>query len=69
MDDSVEFFSVQRAQDSIARSDIIMVSHNGNTIRSYCDRGAVLLDGRLEIFDSIDEAMRIYNRSLGIIDG
>lgn len=56
-------------RERIARSDIIMVSHNGHTIRSYCDRGAVLMNGRLEFFDSIDEAQRVYNRFLGNDDG
>lgn len=55
-------------RDRMARSDIIMVSHNSHTIRNYCDVGAVLLDGRLEFFDSIDEAMRVYRASMGSLD-
>jgi capsular polysaccharide transport system ATP-binding protein len=49
------------------RSDIIMVSHNSHTIRAYCDRGAVLADGRLELFDSIEEAVLVHRRILGSV--
>jgi capsular polysaccharide transport system ATP-binding protein len=52
-------------RERIARSDIIMVSHNSYTIRAYCDRAAVLMDGRLEFFDSVETAMRVYARFQG----
>ena len=45
-----------------ARSDVIMVSHMVGTIKDYCDRGAVLVDGRLICFDDIDQAIDMYNR-------
>ena len=44
------------------RSDVIMVSHLVGTIKDYCDRGAVLVDGRLITFDDIDQAIDMYNR-------
>jgi len=43
-----------------ARSSVIMVSHNLKTIRGYADRAAVLQDGELTLFDSVDEAVRAY---------
>lgn len=43
-------------------SDLIVVSHSMATIREYCTRGAVLVDGQLMMFDSIDEACSIYTR-------
>ena len=43
-----------------ARSSVIIVSHNMATIKGYCTRGAVLAAGRLGLFDSIDEAMKVY---------
>lgn len=43
------------------RSSVIMVSHSMDTIRQYCDRCAVLKDGRLRMFDSVDEAAEIYD--------
>lgn len=42
------------------RSSVIIVSHQLNTIRDYCQSCAVLRDGRLSCFGSIDEAQRNY---------
>ena len=44
------------------RSDLIMVSHNMETIKEYCDHGAVLVDGRLIMFESVERALETYNR-------
>lgn len=44
------------------RADVIMVSHMVGTIKDYCDRGAVLVDGRLIFFEDIDQAIDMYNR-------
>ena len=43
-------------------ADVLMVSHQVGTIKTYCDRGAVLVDGRLMMFSDIDHAIDIYNR-------
>jgi capsular polysaccharide transport system ATP-binding protein len=51
--------------DRMLRSDIIMVSHNSHTIRKYCDRGAVLFDGDLLFYDSVNDAMSAYRRIMG----
>ena len=45
-----------------AVSDLIIVSHAMPTIKSYCDHGAVLVDGQLMMFDSVDKAIEMYNR-------
>ncbi|HXK17378.1 MAG TPA: ABC transporter ATP-binding protein [Polyangiaceae bacterium] len=42
------------------RSSVIIVSHNIHTVKDYCNRCAVLLNGRLHYFDSVDEAERFY---------
>ena len=42
------------------RSTLIIVSHDMETIRNYCDSCAVLKQGKLLFCDSIDEAQRIY---------
>ncbi len=42
------------------RSSIILVSHSLATVRSYCKECAVLYDGRLRHFDSVDEAAAVY---------
>lgn len=43
-------------------ADLIVVSHSMATIKSYCDRGAVLVDGQLMMFDNVDKAIEVYNR-------
>ena len=45
-----------------ARADVIMVSHSVGTVQQFCDRGAVLVDGRLMMFDDINHAIDIYSR-------
>lgn len=37
---------------------------DGHTIRQYCDRGAILAGGRLELFDDIASAFERYRRML-----
>lgn len=44
------------------RADLIVVSHSMSTIKGYCDRGAVLVDGQMIMFDSVDKAIEVYNR-------
>ena len=51
-------------RDRMQRSDIILVTHNSRTIRQYCDRGAVLANGRLDLFDNITDALDRYQRLL-----
>ena len=56
----------KRCEDAFAArrdvADVIMVSHQVGTIQTYCERGAVLVDGRLMMFAEIDQAIDIYNR-------
>jgi capsular polysaccharide transport system ATP-binding protein len=51
-------------RDRMQRSDIILVTHNSHTIRQYCDRGAVLSDGRLDVYDDIAGALERYRQLL-----
>jgi capsular polysaccharide transport system ATP-binding protein len=44
------------------RSTIIMVSHSMNTIKQYCKKCALLQDGTLELFDSVEEAEEVYTK-------
>ena len=55
-------------RERMTRCDIVMVSHSSATIRAYCDVGAFLADGQLRFFDTIDEAMRAYQRQMGTVD-
>lgn len=43
-------------------SDIIMISHGMNTIKKYCDKGMVLVDGRIIVFDNVEDAIQTYYR-------
>jgi capsular polysaccharide transport system ATP-binding protein len=43
-----------------AKSTLIMVSHQQKTIRDFCDTCAVLNDGRLTVYDSMEEAEATY---------
>jgi len=51
-------------RERITRSDIILVTHNPQTIRQYCDRGAVLADGELTLYKDIGTALVRYHRLL-----
>lgn len=43
-------------------ADIIIISHGMDTIKSYCDKGMLLVDGRLMVFDKVDDAIEAYYR-------
>ena len=49
-------------RNRMQRSDIILVTHNIHTLRQYCDRGAILANGELTIFDDIGSALGRYQR-------
>ena len=48
----------------MARSDIILVTHNPQTVRQYCDRGAVLADGALTLYDDLGAALARHHRMM-----
>lgn len=41
-------------------SSVIIVSHNLSTVRDYCQHCAVIKDGKMLYFDTIDEASAVY---------
>ncbi|MGN7806402.1 ABC transporter ATP-binding protein [Ensifer sp. 22521] len=43
-------------------ADLIMISHGMDTIKNYCDKGMVLVDGRLIVFDQVEHAIEAYYR-------
>jgi capsular polysaccharide transport system ATP-binding protein len=55
-----------RCQDAFDRrrknADLIMVSHAMGTIKDYCDRVVVLVDGQLLIYHDIDKGIEVYNK-------
>lgn len=50
-------------------ASLILVSQNIHTIRAYCDSGAVLHDGRLTVYPTLDEAMNAYESLLTVAYG
>ena len=42
----------------------ILVTHDANVIKLYCERASVLHEGKLFPFDSVDEAYDFYNNGL-----
>ncbi len=56
----------KRCEDAFAErrknADLIMASHSAETIRQYCDRAAVVVDGNLLMFNAVDDAIEVYNR-------
>ena len=43
-----------------SKGTLVMVSHDPATLLTYCDKGAVLKDGRLTFYDTIAEALEIH---------
>lgn len=43
-----------------SEATLVMVSHVPETLRSYCSQGAVLYNGQLSFYDTIDEAIEIH---------
>jgi capsular polysaccharide transport system ATP-binding protein len=51
-------------RERMQRSDVILVTHSPHTLRQYCDRGAILADGELVLYDDIGAALSRYHRML-----
>src|SRR5215469_2748864 len=51
-------------RERMFHSDIILVTHNAHTLRQYCDRGAILANGQLTLFDDIGTAIGRYHRMM-----
>lgn len=43
-------------------ANIIMVSHSMKTIGEYCDKGVLLVDGRMMLYEDVDQAVAAYYR-------
>lgn len=59
-----ERFRVQCEQALIERRDkgtLVMISHAPETLRAFCNRGAVLYAGALTFFGSVDEAIEVHH--------
>jgi len=45
-------------------SCVLMVSHQPSTIKQFCDMVAVLFNGKITLYDSVDEGMRMYQEMI-----
>ncbi len=56
----------RRCHDAFAarreRAGLIMISHDLSTLKEYCSRCAVLDRGKLRVYDSVSEAMSVYEQ-------
>ena len=43
-------------------TDLIVVSHAIATVKTFCNKGAVLVDGKVVMYDDVDQAVEMYNR-------
>lgn len=48
-------------RDRLRKSTVVIVSHQADTLEKFCKSAAVLHHGRLHIFDTLEEAKRLYN--------
>ena len=52
-----EAFSARREN-----ADVIMVSHSMDVMRTWCQQGIVLINGRAIVYENIDDAIEVYRR-------
>ncbi len=44
------------------KADVIMISHDMNTIKDYCDVAIVLMDGHMVAFEDVEQGIATYMR-------
>ncbi len=48
-------------RDRLQKSTVVIVSHQADILEAFCDTAAVLRDGRLSFYDTLEEAKQVYN--------
>lgn len=48
-------------RDRLKKSTVVIVSHQADILEAFCDTAAVLRDGKLTFFDTLEEAKQVYN--------
>lgn len=48
-------------RERLEYSTLVMVSHSVETLKQYCEQAAVLLDGQVYMFDTLEEAKALYD--------
>lgn len=52
--------------DRMKQSGGVVVSHSAGMLRSLCDAGAVLENGKLDYYDDIEEAIEVHKFNMGV---
>ncbi|MFV2034457.1 MAG: ABC transporter ATP-binding protein [Halocynthiibacter sp.] len=48
-------------RERLKKSTVVIVSHQAQTLEKFCRSAAVLRDGKLHMFDTLEEAKRLYD--------
>ena len=48
-------------EERIRNTTLVIVSHSPKTLEQYVQQAAVLMDGKLHVFDSLEEARQLYD--------
>lgn len=51
-------------KDMAHRAGLIMVAHDENTLKQFCQAGIWIVDGKAHWFDQIDDALKAYRDSI-----
>ena len=48
-------------RERLEGATVIVVSHQASTLEKFCNSAAVMLDGKIHMFDTLEEARRLYD--------
>jgi capsular polysaccharide transport system ATP-binding protein len=48
-------------RERLQNSTVVIVSHSPETLQKFCQQAAVLTNGQLYMFDTLEEARRLYD--------
>ena len=51
-------------EEKLSKSNVIMVSHNVDEIKQWCDKIVLLKDGNVDVFDNVDEGIAAYQGTM-----
>jgi len=51
-------------RERVKSASAVMVSHNMNELRQFCDSAIILEKGNVKYFDSVEDAIKVHERRL-----
>jgi capsular polysaccharide transport system ATP-binding protein len=51
-------------RERVKSASAVMVSHNMNELRQFCDSAMILEKGVVKYFESVDDAIKVHERRL-----